>query len=95
MKPETNLKTGKGFLQSTENSENFSNPRAKEAQLMSELNRDIEEEERRQKERKEKKKEEEMKMLVSKLEDLKGPPLGIPEYKDAYKADFFFDSTLC
>ena len=30
-------------------------------------------------------KEQDMRMLVSKLEDLKGPPLEVPEYKDAYK----------
>ncbi|XP_044020726.1 uncharacterized protein LOC122860800 isoform X2 [Aphidius gifuensis] len=30
-------------------------------------------------------KEENMKFIVSKLEDLKGLPLGIPEYKDSYK----------
>lgn len=35
----------------------------------------------------ERKKEQDMKMLVSKLEDLKGPPLGVPEYKDAYKVN--------
>lgn len=32
-----------------------------------------------------KKREEDMKVLVAKLEDLKGPPTEIPEYKDAYK----------
>lgn len=31
------------------------------------------------------KKDEEMRMLVSKLEDLNGRPLEIPEYQDAYK----------
>ncbi|XP_015431263.1 PREDICTED: uncharacterized protein LOC107187634 [Dufourea novaeangliae] len=85
VKPEIHLKTGRDFFQSTESTENFVDPRAKEAQLMRELNRDVEEEERRQKQQKEKKKEEEMKMLVSKLEDLKSPPLEVPEYKDAYK----------
>ncbi|XP_076246760.1 uncharacterized protein LOC143186840 isoform X2 [Calliopsis andreniformis] len=85
VKPETHLRTGKDFFLNTENTDNFVNPSLNEAQLMNELNRDVEEEEIRQKEQREKKKEEEMKMLVSKLEDLKGPPLGIPEYKDAYK----------
>ncbi|XP_076661469.1 uncharacterized protein LOC143365295 isoform X2 [Halictus rubicundus] len=85
VKPETHLRTGTDFFKSTENTENFINPRAREAQLMSELNRDIEEEEKRRNERKEKRTEEEMKMLVSKLEDLKCPPLEVPEYKDAYK----------
>ncbi|XP_053979117.1 uncharacterized protein LOC128876625 isoform X2 [Hylaeus volcanicus] len=75
VKPETHLKTGTDFFQSTENTDNFGNSRFKEAQLNSEKEM-----------RKEKNaKEEEMKMLVSKLEDLKGPPLEIPEYKDAYK----------
>jgi len=31
------------------------------------------------------KKDEEIKILVSKLEDLNGRPLEIPEYRDAYK----------
>ncbi|XP_031830751.1 uncharacterized protein LOC116426228 isoform X2 [Nomia melanderi] len=85
VKPETHLRTGKDFFQNTENTDNFINPRVREAQLMSELNKDIEREERERKVQKEKKTEEEMQMLVSKLEDLKGPPLEVPEYKDAYK----------
>ncbi|XP_033330525.1 uncharacterized protein LOC117222747 isoform X2 [Megalopta genalis] len=85
VKPETHLRTGTEFFKSTENAENFINPRAREAQLMGELNKDVEEEEKKRREQKEKKTEEEMKMLVSKLEDLKGPPLEVPEYKDAYK----------
>ncbi|KAG7205450.1 hypothetical protein KM043_007440 [Ampulex compressa] len=95
-KPENHLKTGRDFFQTTESTENFVNPRVKEAQLMSELNKDVEkeeqeqeeeeEEERKRRERFEKEmRDEEMKMLVSKLEDLQGPPLEVPEYRDAYK----------
>ncbi|XP_076175539.1 uncharacterized protein LOC143150865 isoform X3 [Ptiloglossa arizonensis] len=82
MKPETHLKTGRDFFQSTENTDYVINSRSKEVQSMAELN-DIEEERKSRKDKNAT--EEEMKMLVSKLEDLKGPPLGIPEYKDAYK----------
>lgn len=69
----------------------FSDPRQKEAELMAELAKDAEEEEEEKKKKEEEeemnrlKKEEEMRLLVSKLEDLKGPPLEIPEYKAAYK----------
>ena len=60
---------------------------------MNDLVKDLEdEEEKKRKEEEEeaeeerrRKKEEEIKMLVSKLENLKGYPLGIPEYKAAYK----------
>ncbi|XP_043258873.1 uncharacterized protein LOC122401040 [Colletes gigas] len=83
VKPESHLKTGRDIFQNTESTVSFGNPRSKEAQLMSVLNNNVEEERRKRKETKTK--EEEMKMLVSKLEDLKGPPLEIPEYKDAYK----------
>ena len=58
---------------------------------MEELAKDLQDEEERRKkeeeeeeERKRLQREEEMKMLVSKLEDLKSP-LEVPEYKDAYK----------
>ncbi|XP_017756455.1 PREDICTED: uncharacterized protein LOC108548152 [Eufriesea mexicana] len=86
MKPETHLKTGNSFFQNTENTDNFVDFRTEQAQLPNVVNKDIEEEEKTQKVLKEKqKKDAEMKMLVSKLEDLKGPPLEIPEYKDAYK----------
>ncbi|XP_043514710.1 uncharacterized protein LOC122531139 [Frieseomelitta varia] len=87
VKPETHLKTGNSFFQSTEHADNFIDCRTREAQLRNESNKAIEEEEeRRKRELKEKQqKDEEMRMLVSKLEDLKGPPLEIPEYKDAYK----------
>ena len=57
---------------------------------MSELKADAQGERRRKEQNERKKKEDEMKMLVSKLEDLKGPALEIPEYKDAYKADLHF-----
>lgn len=86
MKPETHLKTGRDFFQSTENTDYVINSRSKEVQSMAELN-DIEEERKSRKDKNAT--EEEMKMLVSKLEDLKGPPLGIPEYKDAYKAGLY------
>ncbi|XP_014610015.1 PREDICTED: uncharacterized protein LOC106789947 [Polistes canadensis] len=92
-KPETHLKTGNNFYDSTENKNNYINPRVREAQLMAELARDVEEEEeeeekrrkREEEEKEEAKKDKEMQMLVSKLEELKSPPLEIPEYKDAYK----------
>ncbi|KAF7388565.1 hypothetical protein HZH68_012507 [Vespula germanica] len=92
-KPETHLKTGDNFFEVTENKNNYINPRVREAQLMAELARDIEEEEKEEEEKKKKREEEEeeakkdkeMQMLVSKLEELKSPPLEIPEYKDAYK----------
>lgn len=94
VKPETHLKTGNSFFQSTEHADNFIDCHTREAQLRNESNKAIEEkeEERRKKELKEKKqqKDEEMRMLVSKLEDLKGPPLEIPEYKDAYKVNSNF-----
>ncbi|XP_003426520.1 uncharacterized protein LOC100677861 [Nasonia vitripennis] len=87
--PESNLRPGGGFYEKTETTEFFSDPRDKEAELMAELAKDAEEEEEKKKKEEEErsrlKKEEEMKLLVSKLEDLKGPPLEIPEYKDAYK----------
>lgn len=57
---------------------------------MAELAKDIQtEEEKKQKEEEDEKnrvkREDEMKLLVSKLEGLNGPPLEVPEYKDAYK----------
>ncbi|CAD1478314.1 unnamed protein product, partial [Heterotrigona itama] len=87
VKPETHLKTGNSFFQSTEHADNFIDCRIREAHLRNKSNKTVEEEEeRRKREQKEKQqKDEEMRMLVSKLEDLKGPPLEIPEYKDAYK----------
>lgn len=87
-KPQTHLKSGGDFFQGTETTENFIHPRVKQMQQQAELVKDEEEEDRRIKsfEQKEnRKKDEEMRMLVSKLEDLNGRPLEIPEYRDAYK----------
>ncbi|XP_017877428.1 uncharacterized protein LOC108623431 [Ceratina calcarata] len=81
VKPNARLKTGKSFFQSTENADSFIDSR--ETQLMSELNKHIEEEEKALKQKQSR--DEEMKELISRLEDLKYPPLEIPEYKDAYK----------
>ncbi|XP_058803892.1 serine/arginine repetitive matrix protein 2-like isoform X2 [Phymastichus coffea] len=88
--PEANLKPGGGFYEKTEAKEFFANPRDKEAELMTELAKGAQEEEERKKreeheEKNRAKQEEEMKLLVSKLEGLHGPPLEVPEYKDAYK----------
>ncbi|XP_060819920.1 uncharacterized protein LOC132909235 isoform X3 [Bombus pascuorum] len=86
IKPEIHLKTGNSFFQSTEHTDNFIDSHTKEPQLTSESNKAAEEAEKKQKKLMEKKeKNEELEMLVSKLEDLKCPPLEIPEYKDAYK----------
>ncbi|XP_015588038.1 uncharacterized protein LOC107264361 [Cephus cinctus] len=86
-KPETHLKPGGDFHRVTETSEMFVDPRVKEMRLMAELEKDIaaEEQKKQEGEAKRKKKEDEMKVLVSKLEDLKSPPLEVPEYRDAYK----------
>lgn len=89
-KPQTHLKAGGDFFQSTETTENFVHPRVKQAQQQAELvtDDDEQEEDRRMRafEREEnRKKDEEMKMLVSRLEDLNGRPLEVPEYRDAYK----------
>lgn len=85
-KPQMHLKAGGDFYQNTESTENFAHPCVKQAQEMAERAKDNNEEERwmRQQEE-ERRKDEEMKMLVSKLEDLNGRPLEIPEYRDAYK----------
>lgn len=94
MKPETHLKTGTSFFQNTENTDNFVDFRTEQAQFTNAINKDIVEKEKTKKELKEKqKKDVEMKMLVSKLEDLKGPPLEIPEYKDAYKVNLIFRAS--
>ncbi|XP_071857295.1 uncharacterized protein isoform X3 [Bombus fervidus] len=86
IKPEIHLKTGNSFFQSTEHTDNFIDSHTKEPKLTSESNKAAEEAETKQKKLIEKKeKNEELEMLVSKLEDLKCPPLEIPEYKDAYK----------
>ncbi|KAK2584923.1 hypothetical protein KPH14_002519 [Odynerus spinipes] len=86
-KPETHLIMGDDFFEATESMNNYVNPRVREAQLMAELAREVEEEEKkkREEEEEETRKDKEMQMLVSKLEELKSPPLEIPEYKDAYK----------
>ncbi|XP_029172783.1 uncharacterized protein LOC114941809 isoform X2 [Nylanderia fulva] len=86
-KPQTHLKAGGDFFQSTESTENFVHPRiqqevdAKQIKDNNEEDKWIEEDDEEEK----RKKDEEMKMLVSKLEDLNGRPLEIPEYRDAYK----------
>ncbi|XP_032663169.1 uncharacterized protein LOC116840491 [Odontomachus brunneus] len=89
-KPQTHLKAGGDFFQSTETTENFVHPRVKQTQQQAELVRDDDEQEedRRMRafEREEnRKKDEEMMMLVSKLEDLNGRQVEVPEYRDAYK----------
>lgn len=93
IKPEIHLKTGNSFFQSTEHTDNFIDSRIKEPQLTSESNKAAEEAEKKQKKLMEKKeKSKELEMLVSKLEDLKCPPLEIPEYKDAYKVKYIVTS---
>lgn len=87
VKHSNNLKTGKSLFQTTENADS----RAREKQPTNELNKNVKDAENGRKELKEQqRKDEDMKMLVSKLEDLKGPPLEIPEYKDAYKVVKYF-----
>lgn len=93
IKPEIHLKTGNSFFQSTEHTDNFIDFRTKEPQLTSESNKIAEETEKKQKKLMEKKeKNKELEMLVSRLEDLKCPPLEIPEYKDAYKVKYIVTS---
>lgn len=89
VKPETHLKSGNLFFENTlEDTVNFINSSIRETRLMHESSKDSEKEKKKRKELIEKqRKDEEMKMLVSKLEDLKTSPLEIPEYKDAYKAN--------
>lgn len=91
--PESHLKSGGEFTGRTEHYQNFLDPRG--AVPMDQSHDDVIhqiEDSKLQLERQEQewKKEEDMNMLVSKLEDLKGPPLGIPEYKDAYKVNILF-----
>lgn len=90
VKPETHLKTGSLFFENTlGDAVNFIDPNIGETRLTHESSKDTEGERKKKKELMEKqRKDEEMKMLVSKLEDLKTSPLEIPEYKDAYKANF-------
>lgn len=87
VKPETHLKSGNLFFENTlEDTVNFINSSIGETRLMHESSKDSEKEKKKRKELIEKqRKDEEMKILVSKLEDLKTSPLEIPEYKDAYK----------
>lgn len=93
IKPEIHLKTGNSFFQSTEHTDNFIDSRTKEQQLASESNKAVEETEKKQKKLMEKKrKNKELEVLVSRLEDLKCPPLEIPEYKDAYKVKYIVTS---
>lgn len=101
-KPETNLRTGGGFFaEKTEARDFFTDPRVKEEELAAVAKAEEEEErKRREEEELEKQKEEEeelerdrakaeeMRMLVTKLEGLKGPPLEVPEYKAAYKVSY-------
>ncbi|XP_011863411.1 PREDICTED: uncharacterized protein LOC105559602 isoform X2 [Vollenhovia emeryi] len=85
-KPQMHLKAGGDFYQNTESTENLVHPYVKQAQEMTERAKDDSEEDRwMRSQEEERRKDEEMKMLVSKLEDLNGRPLEIPEYRDAYK----------
>ncbi|KAL0106952.1 hypothetical protein PUN28_015460 [Cardiocondyla obscurior] len=85
-KPQTHLKVDGDFYQNTESTENFVHPSVKQAQEMAERVKDSNEEGKWMKsQEEERRKDEEMTMLVSKLEDLNGRPLEIPEYRDAYK----------
>lgn len=85
-KPQIHLKAGGDFYENTESTENFVHPCVKQAQEIAERAKDNNEEERWMRSQEEaRRKDEEMKMLVSKLEDLNGRPLEIPEYRDAYK----------
>lgn len=87
-KPQTHLKAGGDFHQSTESTENFVYPRIKQTQEIDakQIKDDSEEDKWIEEDEDEKrKKDEEIKILVSKLEDLNGRPLEIPEYRDAYK----------
>lgn len=81
-KPQMHLKAG-GDYENTESAENFVHPCVKQAQEMAKDNNEEDRWMRSQEE--ERRKDEEMKMLVSKLEDLNGRPLEVPEYRDAYK----------
>lgn len=81
-KPRIHLKVG-GDYQNTESTENFVHPYIKQTQEMAKDNNEEDRWMRSQEE--ERRKDEEMKILVSKLEDLNGRSLEIPEYRDAYK----------
>ncbi|XP_057328368.1 uncharacterized protein LOC130669461 [Microplitis mediator] len=81
--PESHLKSGGDFSGRTENYQNFVDPRG--AVPIEQSHNNVIDHIEESKQELERKKEQDIKMLVSKLEDLKGPPLGVPEYKDAYK----------
>lgn len=96
-KPQTHLKAGGDFFQSTESTENFVYPRVKQTQEIDDkqIKDDSDEDKWIEEDQEEKrKKDEEMRMLVSKLEDLNGRPLEIPEYRDAYKVFIFCAISL-
>lgn len=82
VKPETHLKSGNLFFENTRDA--FIDPSIGKTRLTHESNKDSEEEKKRKEKQR---KDEEIKMLVSKLENLKTSRLEIPEYKDAYKAN--------
>lgn len=85
-KPQTHLKADGDFFQNTESTENFVYPRIKQTQeIDAKQMKDDDEEDKWIDQEGIQKKDEEMKMLVSKLEDLNGRSLEIPEYRDAYK----------
>ncbi|XP_050455770.1 uncharacterized protein LOC126853761 [Cataglyphis hispanica] len=86
-KPQTHLKTEGDFFQTTESTENFVHPHIKQTQEIDvkQIKDDNEEDKWIDDQEEKKRKDEEMRMLVSKLEDLNGRPLEIPEYRDAYK----------
>ncbi|XP_070172349.1 uncharacterized protein [Polyergus mexicanus] len=85
-KPQTHLKTEDDFFQNTESTENFVYPHIKQTQeIDAKQIKDDEEDKWIDDPEEKKRKDEEMRMLVSKLEDLNGRPLEIPEYRDAYK----------
>lgn len=86
-RPGTCLRAGEGLSQDIESIENFIHPRVKEAQQMIELITKDDRDKEMRDQLKNRKKDEEMRMLVSKLEDLNGRPLEIPEYRDVYKVN--------
>lgn len=75
--PTSHLMPGGDFGGTTENCQNFLDPRGA---VPMDVNHDDEYTNEKQKN-----KEEDMQLLVTKLEDLKGPPMEVPEYKDSYK----------
>ncbi|XP_034946885.1 uncharacterized protein [Chelonus insularis] len=86
MFPESHLKTGGDFSGHTENFQNFVDPRGAVPIDDRHKDSDTEDTENQIKHQNDNQRtEEDMKMIVSKLEHLKGPPLEVPEYKDAYK----------